>query len=372
VKRVILRFLLLWFFIAAGSSFASVGINHPLGNKWGDKDVVFSPKYEEAFVALYQITEEDVNSEKALYAFMKMKHIYKTREVDDKYEKNELQSEKLKNLLKDLYSAIDSPKTARDHFYKGLFSYYKHEAEMFKHFQHVIDTFPDTVYAKYSYFLLAENYDSSRNYNGTINILNNYLVKYGEDDTFIPDIYFRLSDNYRKLYAKTKDADIPIVDKYESLILSNAEKVLNRFPEKKAAVGSTLRNLSAYYESKGEIDKSLEYDLKVYDDPEHSMTSIYGALNSIVDKYIERKEYKEADNFLEDAKSRYFDNEKIREKYKEKKRTLKEISRFGFLWNDRSKESKRLYEKKKDEILKFREEYEKCWDADFNIIKPLP
>ena len=342
-----------------------------------DKEIIFT-FYEEGFLISYQITEADVNSKKAFYAFIEMRAIYEYG-LGNKYGKNEIKSSELKTILGDLINSAMNPQTAKDYFYKGLFSYSTDPVSsfetpgMYDYFNYVINNFPDTIYAKYSYLLLATNLSyAGHRYNDAINTLNNYITKYGKSDILIANVYFQLFDNYYNLFLAISKSNIQEKNNYGNLMLTYSNKIINEFPEEKFMVEWIQYNLANYYDLIGNMTESQNYDYKVYNNPENSKGLIYGALDSIIKKYDNMKQYPKAYEILEDAKARYFAEKDIRKLYKEKKQYFDEIKYFGYDKYDRSKESLQLYNQKKAQIEAFRAQYEQSWDANFNMIKPLP
>jgi hypothetical protein len=127
--------------------------------KWKGKtnhDIAISPLHEEAFILAYKISEQEENNKRIFRAYILMRVIYKQNKLDQRYNNNEIQSDELKQLLKDLYSKIENPQTAKDFFYKGLFNYafYPYseydEKVLSEIFNYIIENYQDTIYAKYS------------------------------------------------------------------------------------------------------------------------------------------------------------------------------------------------------------------------------
>jgi hypothetical protein len=352
--------------------------NYPLGPEWGEEDIVLSSQHEEAFIALHQITETETNNEKVYRAFGLMKLIYQVNGLDNKYSNNEIQSPELKQLLDELIPASRNPQTAKDYFYKGMFSYpsdsvfSSETASMYDNFNHVIDNYPDTIYAKYSYLLLAGNLSyAGRRYNDANDVLNRFIEKYGEADILACNAYYRLANNYYKLYYINKsDIQKKVEDGNQMMVYSN--KILNDFPERKEMAGDILLNIAGYYSFQGDLDKSLEYYYKVFNDANHRMGSIEAAMGGLLNKSWKNKRRKEATKFLEDAKARYWHSKDIRKQYKKYKKNLEEIRLFGHDSFDMSKKNRQKYKEKKVEIDAWRKKYEASWDENFNQIAPLP
>jgi hypothetical protein len=366
-------FLVLIFLNSLNLSVA--GINYPLGLEWGEESVIFSAQYEEGFLALHQITEQNLDSKEAYSAFGIMRGIYRANALDNKYSKNEIQSTELKQLLDVLIPATKNPQTAKDYFYRGLFSSPPRLATfapgMFDNFNHVIDNYPDTAYAKYSYLFLARNYSKINRSNEAIEVLNVYLEKYGETDKLLYTVYYLLSNSYYRLYFTADKSDTQNRTQYANQMINYSNKLINEFPDKKSLTGGALINLAGYYNTEDNTAKSLEYYFKVYNDPAYK-GRINSAMKSIIKKYKKAKNYKKANDLLEDAKTRYFSNKKTRKIYKKYKKNLEEIRLFGHDVNDRSKEGRQKYKEKKEEIDAWRKKYEASWDENFNQIKPLP
>jgi hypothetical protein len=351
------------------------------GTKWEGKanqDIFLSPLHEEAFVLAHNITEEDENIKRVFEAYVLMRAIYKVNNLNKKYLNNEINLEELKQLLTNLYFNIDNPKTAKEYFYKGLFSYATYpyskydEKKMTEDFIYIIDNYSDTIYAKYSYLFLGSNYIILRNYSETVRVLKKYLEKYAEDDELAYSAYYHLSDAYSNLYHRYDKSDVQKRAEDGENLIKYSNKLLDKFPGQKGKVGFALSNLASYYSSINDNEKALKYYYKIFNDPEQRKIKISGTIIPIIVIHKNKKEYKKAYDLLENLILRYPDDKRSRRLYKEHKQNLDEIRLFGFDKYDRdNKENKKIYKEKKDKIEKWRKEYHSHFDKDFNIIKPF-
>ncbi|MFC1855138.1 tol-pal system YbgF family protein [Thermodesulfobacteriota bacterium] len=190
MKKIIAIFVISIFFTGINLCYAQNNTLEKNSNK---------PSYQEMrereFFAWFKTTEDPgkyISIEKSINSLRVIKEYFWKWGFDVKYKNDEIIYDKLKPTLKDILEKIENPKTAKDYFYKGLFSYPKPPAkevpEMFEHFQYVIDNFPDTVYAKLSYYLLADNYSLAGHYNDAKDIMKQYIEKYGEEEEFKDEI----------------------------------------------------------------------------------------------------------------------------------------------------------------------------------------
>jgi hypothetical protein len=387
MKRIKAIMFILLFKVIFCLNFSFALTNFPLTDpKWEGKSYkeIFLDLYEDAFLDLYTVTEANLDSIEAFNAFRLMKTIYSTKGLNKKLVNNEIVSSELTQLLSKLIKKTENPQNAKDYFYRGLFVHplsYQFPKKTDRHncFIHIIDNFPDTIYAKYSYILLAGDYMINQRGDEAIQVLNNYNAKYTENSKLslvIDGLFMKL--NYRSVFNIVWGwkAEVPKETAEEiamnEVFLQYANKILNEHPEKKDITGDVLLSLGNYYQYHMDYTKAMEYYNQVYNDPGFNIVDINRVIFNIIGTYKKRSKISELNTFLEDVKSRYFQNKGIRKHYKATKLIVIEIQSFGYDKYDRSKANMQLYDQKKTEIEQFREQYEQSWDENYNLIKQLP
>jgi tetratricopeptide (TPR) repeat protein len=388
MKKIIL--ILLGLMILGGTSPSYAKRYDPFaGTKLeGKENREITSSFKLSFPILYQITKDDIDSERALSAFSMLARTYKANKLDKKYENNEIKSEELKNIIGGIISAIENPKTAKDYFYKSILAYSESDHEPVSQtaidtFEYIIDNFPDSIYAEYSLFYLAGKYRFKGKITKAIELYNQYLTKYGEKAKLKPHVYYNFATIYINPFggAFMKGSN---PDEQWAFMMKYAEKFINEYPQYKEMAGRTLLRLGDYYKDKGNYDKAIEYYTKIYTDSDPSKFHINSSINRVRKIYIKRKDYNKAKKLLDYSYSRFKENISFMKFYKMARKKNEMIIHFGYddeiteqrlkanqITKEEYNENMSKYKEKKDEIEKFKKEYETHFDKDFNIIKPF-
>jgi tetratricopeptide (TPR) repeat protein len=361
----------------------------------GKSNKEIESSYELTFPILYRITEEDAGSERAFNAFTKLAGCYKWNRLKEKYENNEIQSEELKQILSEIISAIENPKTDKEYFYKGILAtrstYQKNVylpdvkiyERIIKEYEYILDNFPDSIYTEYSLYNRAKTYRDKGGVAKAIELYIEYLTKYGEKAKLKPYVYKRLANIYFNPNGNMIKGSN--TEENWTFMLNYTDKLIDEFPQYKRMIAELVRKAGGYHKAKGNYDKAIEYYSKVYTDPEQEMFYLTDIVSKARKIYVKKKEFKNANDLLEDTLSRYKNNKVFREFYKRDNLKLILIKKYGYdseitkgsvrakqVTKEEYGNNKDNYNKNKDKIEKFKKEYETHFDKDFKIIKPLP
>ncbi|MFC1855057.1 hypothetical protein ACFL2A_00760 [Thermodesulfobacteriota bacterium] len=341
-----------------------------------------SDMFESSFLILYQLAEQDINGEKAYRSFSKMRHIYRIH-GHNKYLKNEIVSDELRQLLTDLHAAADNPQTAKDYFYRALLDIYYTSGSIDTspgtqkerdNMQYIIDNYPDTPYAEYALIFLASFHETYYEFDLAIAKYNEYMTKYGPNAKLKAIVYYSFATLYHRLYGNpdfygdlVTDPEVKI-----TVMIEYANNLFTEFPDRKAMIATLSEYLAIYYKRIGDDHKALEYYKKIYEDPDPYLNYINLAVSRARDMHMNKKEYDKVEKLFDYAQSRYSNRASFREMNKRSRSYLLEAKKFGYNPFEDSSKSKLIYDVKKEKIDKFRTDYETYWDADNNLIKPLP
>lgn len=305
---------------------------------------------DESFVEDYQITLDNLNSERAFEAFLSIHSNYKSLRLDKAYRENTIVNETLRKVIGEILIAIENPKVARDYYLKGLLAYTPGpdpEHPDTKYLNYVINNFPDSIYAEFCHVHLG--------------LYDEYLEKYGDNGNLVARVYFKLADKY----SRFKNIDTETGRKNIELFLRYSNKILNEYPERKNMVIDVQLYLARYQVFIKEYEKALEMYFKLYKNPiPVTKASLYAG--EILYVYKLTKDYEKMGSFLQDMKLKYSQNLFIKKLYKKYKKNLDEINKFGFdenaLTQDDVSTKIKIFKEKQNEISKFREE----WEREFN------
>jgi predicted negative regulator of RcsB-dependent stress response len=390
MKKTIL--LLLGLMILGGVDFSHAGGYDPFaGTKLEGKsssEITSHDLREQNFPVLYQIAEEDPSTERAFNAFSALAFSYKWSGLWKKYKNNNIQSEELKQILAEITSAIENPKTDKDYFYKAILAnrstYQKDEyllpgkiAEyIIKEYEYFLANFPDSIYAEYSLYYQAKKYRDKGDPAKAIELYNEYLTKYGENAKLKPYVYERLAS----IYINPNGNMIRGYNTKENLafMLNYTDKFINEYPQYKRMIAELVDKIGGHYEAKGNYDKAIEYYSKVYTDPEQEMFYLTDIVAQARRVYVKKGEIKNAEALLEETLSRYSGNKTFREFYKRDKLKLIQIKEYGYdseitaervkakqITQEEYDANMKNYNKNKDKIEAFTKEYETHFDKDF-------
>jgi hypothetical protein len=377
VKKIISAFLLLTFCCGIELSIAAYD-DFPLeGPEWEKKSFqeLFTDKIEEGFLALYKITEENLDSEKAFRAFKAIRTILPTLKTN--YDENKIKSDELRNIIGELIKRAENPMSAKDFFYIALFEVPKNKKklvsqEQYNYYQFLIRKFPDTVYAEFSFLFMANISSVAKNFKLSSQLLTDYLKRYGKDGKLRPHVYHSFATMYYKLFKGKVDDDENYKDpeKKIAFMLEYIDRLYDEYPKYQYMIGAVSIDAHMYYYRLGEYDKAQEYLKRIYESPDPSIRYIAHAVYRAIGTYKKTGDVKKQDELLEFVKENHFNNLEVRELYKEFKLNVIQITRFGY--DSYETNANEIYEKNKAAIDSLKALYESCWDADFNITHALP
>ncbi len=279
--------------------------------KWDGKGYIeILESFEESFLSIYEFAEAEPESDRAFKAFKLLQFISKVKELKRLHKEQWLKSDKLNKELKALYTAIQIPQSARELFYKGLFVLLprplitSEDPELYRYFTKVIEDYPDTIYAEYSYIFLAESYiDNGRKEAEAM--LSKYLLKYGSHGRLSYYVYYLYATlPYNIHFLNTPNA-LESDKRHVRLMFKYTNKFLNEFSKKKELAGHLTLRLGNYYLFQGDYGEALQNFYKVYNNPEHNRNDLYSAMFGIIKIHKIMKEPEKLDKFLEDIKYSY-------------------------------------------------------------------